>query len=486
MAAKIARIKKQVRNRKARQTHKALGYVMMLAVALVFLLLIDAIPYGKAPANFPSLPPHQFFGSVSCSAPAKIVPQNLQIRAVTTHTTTTTNYTINSTTPIIDAAYGYKPNLFFAEGIINGNNITLYVGNENVFSTSFSSSSITEKNLVLSSNCVDENRCGNSVCEASESCSSCVVDCGTCDDDNDDGGDSNIVNETISYTVQTGASMNDASTGLVTSVSNLVGHSISEQQIANFIDQSSQISPYIDVTGNLYTNGSVAILTVRIENSIQNQLSSFIVYEKIPKSFSQNSSKLVTISTGSSYNILKSDPEYVFLYKTLDAGQIITIQHKLVGNASASVLASLSIELYSESINTVQCTESTTRCSGLNVESCENGVWINSELCDERCAEVSGAQCVGRFADICTESEMRCSGNDVQKCESDSWITQETCEKGCLNNTCTIPQKQDYMIIIASLLAVCFIVIGFVAYRLLNKESDIDRILHRVGSKNDE
>ncbi len=480
----VSRKKRAAKTTRKHREYEVVEYIMVLCIAIVALLLLDAFPYGKAPADFPSLPPHQFFGLVTCTSEGKVVPQNLQLAAVTTHVAQTANYTLNSTANITNATYGYYPQLFFTEGIENGDNISMYVGAELVHSVLFSSSEISETNITLSASCVDENVCGNSVCEASESCDQCVVDCGTCDNGGNGGGgngNNNIINTTLNYTLQEGASLQTDSV-FRNAVSGMLTYSLSDQQVSEYISQSEQISPYIAVSANIYSDQSSSVLTIRIRNLIGNQLRNFIVYEKLPKSFAQNTGNTTTIASDATYSTVRADPEYAFLYDTFDAGEIITIQHRKSKSSTASFLSSLAFEVYTEEIMSVQCTESESRCSGNDIESCVSGAWEITEHCGYRCTEFSNARCVAQFSDVCTEGELRCDGNDVQVCEADSWITQETCEYGCMNKACVSasPESRDFTIVIAALLAVAVIAIGYIAYRKLRKESDVEKIIRRV------
>src|SRR3989338_5058908 len=151
------------RSRRQRKTQRVgvVTHLLVLAVAVALLVLLDARPTGKAPADFPSMPPHQFYGSAACSAQGTTLPDGLQIRAVTTHETTLANYTLNTTTNITSSRYGYAPALFLVEGAANGDNITFFVGSENVYSAAFSSAALDEVNVTLASSCVEANVCGN-------------------------------------------------------------------------------------------------------------------------------------------------------------------------------------------------------------------------------------------------------------------------------------------------------------------------------------
>lgn len=155
--------------KEAKKDNKALMIIIILIslFLIVFIIFYFQIKIFPSPAA-PPIIPQQFYG-ITIFANNSVLPDSTEIYTVI-------NGNFGANTTVADGRYGYN-DFFFIENAVDGDNIEFYINYSgdgiNIVNYSFSSSELTELNLIYG-------YCGDNYCSSSESCSSCDADCGGC------------------------------------------------------------------------------------------------------------------------------------------------------------------------------------------------------------------------------------------------------------------------------------------------------------------
>ncbi|MFC2143524.1 hypothetical protein ACFLQN_03930, partial [Candidatus Aenigmatarchaeota archaeon] len=383
----------------------------------------------------PSLPPQQFYGTVTCSNPTELMNQ--------TRVTASVNFTgygiKNYTTTIRNGTYGKLPYFFFVESDTYGKEIVFYVGNERITNTTFNTSELTELNLVATQCDYQGASCGNGACESGETCNNCEDDCGPCD---------NVTDVTINYDLSAGNTL-ETKQELQDALEDMWG-SLTNEDVNNYVSNSQLISSDLDTTINLHSDSSSSELTFDLTNAGNLKINNMLIYLVVPKEFSQQATD-VTITTAAEYRIVESDPEFGFLFDLIDIGDDFQIVLSTETSTEQTAINSVSLEAYAESADQLECNEYETQCNQNTLETCIENQWVFTEQCD-LCSE-SPARCVDV---VCNEGESRCLDDEVQVCQSGEWTTIELCESGCFGGSCS---NFDFTLIIIPIIIIIIVVV---------------------------
>ncbi len=204
---------------------------------------------------------------------------------------------------------------------------------------------------------------------------------------------------------------------------------MSEQARENLMRLSESISSQIQMTRNFRSANRTSTMETRLAYSGTQRAVNFMFYDAVPKDFAQHSDNITVTALGATMEVVDADPEYIFAYPQFDPGQEIIITYSVGATMSEDVIDSFSAEAYAQALEEAPIT-------------------------------------------TCTSGETRCSGNDLQACQDSVWVTQETCEYGCSGGVCnTVPPAgpEDYTFIII-IAVVAVLIIAFVAF-LVRKKS---------------
>lgn len=168
---------------------------------------------------------------------------------------------------------------------------------------------------------------------------------------------------------------------------------LSEEAIENMMRLSESIVPDIEVTRKFKIEANRSILSMEMKYKGEKRIINFVVWDKIPKTFAEHVNNITVYAPGATIEVVEVDPEYVFLYPTLDPNQTITIVYETSGEKDASLINETEIEVYAEAL----------------------GPPITEKI------------------KICNPGTRRCVGNDLQECSVDgsTWKTIQICEWGC-------------------------------------------------------
>ncbi|MCX6814029.1 MAG: hypothetical protein NTY20_00025, partial [Candidatus Aenigmarchaeota archaeon] len=181
-----------------------------------------------------------------------------------------------------------------------------------------------------------------------------------------------------------------------------------QEAFQNLIRLSQSITSNITVNRNIRAFNGSTTLTTTFRHSGQSRIKNFIIYEKVPKGFANNSANITITALGvSGYQTVETDPEYIFSYSELSPGQTINITYSIKKEVNTTLIDQFQTEVYAESVETAA-------------------------------APPEGPAGPG-FVKICNPGERRCSGMDLQQCSNagDNWVTLQTCSIGCENSRCT-------------------------------------------------
>ena len=204
---------------------------------------------------------------------------------------------------------------------------------------------------------------------------------------------------------------------------------MSEQARQNMMRLSESITNQVQMTRNFRNVNRVSTMETKIVHTGTQKASNFMLFDEIPKEFAQHADNITITAAGARVEIVDSDPEYLFIYDTLDPGQEIVITYLVESNVDESVIDSFSSEVYAQSLE-----EATT----------------------------------------CTEGQIQCSLSDIQICQDGEWVFQEACEYGCSGGVCsTVPPAGtgDYTLWIIIAVVVIIAAIGLIVFFLKKKPS---------------
>lgn len=117
-------------------------------------------------------------------------------------------------------------------------------------------------------------------------------------------------------------------------------------------------------------NNKKSSVSLKIKYNGTEQVNNFVVKDVIPKSFADTASKITINAPGAVVNVTKSDPEYLFTYKTVIPGEEKTISYSVNERAftvaneyAAPVILAESTQVYVPPTTTLPANQTTTTLS---------------------------------------------------------------------------------------------------------------------------
>lgn len=180
---------------------------------------------------------------------------------------------------------------------------------------------------------------------------------------------------------------------------------LNENAIENLIRLSNSITSQVQVTREFETKDGKSELTTKMTYKGGERVKNFMVYEKVPKTFSTNAKNITVTAYNAKIEVVEEDPEYMFLYSEMEPNQEVVIKYSINQEVDTSMIDEAETFVYGESYEGLAPGE------------------------------------------ICIAGEKRCSGNDLQQCKDDGtgWTNIETCEYGCDSKTlsCKQPSPEE-------------------------------------------
>jgi len=170
---------------------------------------------------------------------------------------------------------------------------------------------------------------------------------------------------------------------------------LSANAIENLMRLSASIVYDTEVTKFIESSKNLSNITIKIKYKGDRKVIKFMLYEKIPKAFASSSGSIRISASGATYEVVETDPEYVFTYPEMSAGE-------------ATIVFSVSKE-----VNTSALEQTATEIYGDVYEGLEEGK-------------------------ICVAGERRCFDIDLKECANDgmAWNMVRTCAYGCEDARC--------------------------------------------------
>ncbi len=202
---------------------------------------------------------------------------------------------------------------------------------------------------------------------------------------------------------------------------------MSEQARENMLRLSESISSEMGLSKNFSSGSGKTTLSLKFTHGGAKKIRNFMVYDTVPKTFANSSENVTVIAEGASIEVVESDPEYLFVYPEVLPDQELSVTYSVEKELAQSVIDDTSTEVYAESLE---------------------------EIIEPECT---------------VPGERRCSGDEVQECQNNEWVTTETCQHGCVSGVCKAapPVQIDWMlvggiaVIVVVVIAVVAVVMGF-------------------------
>ena len=125
---------------------------------------------------------------------------------------------------------------------------------------------------------------------------------------------------------------------------------LSQQALENIQRLSASITQDTELTRNLEVRANKSKLEIKIKNNGDKTAKNFALYDKLPKTFANTSDDINVTASGATIEIVEEDPEYLFLYPELKAGQEISIIYEVNKKINTSVIDNITTELYAGSL----------------------------------------------------------------------------------------------------------------------------------------
>ncbi|MFH1978443.1 MAG: M6 family metalloprotease domain-containing protein [Candidatus Aenigmatarchaeota archaeon] len=305
-------------------------------------------------------------------------------------------------------------------GITSLTNNTLYYYNITSCDTSRNCNTSGPNSFTTSSN-PQPASCGDGTCNGGESCATCSSDCGNCPPpDNNNNNNNNEPdppeNESTNLTtsivitpptaLRDNQELRDISEGIIDIPE------LTDDAVEDLISFSEAIIS--DFTGTRYlfiVNGD-SELVLKLKYNGNSNLINLMVYDIIPKEFTNNVTSLRLYVPYGNYEVVNPDPEFMFSYPKVRPGEEITISYTVETEVDFDIINKTNTSLFAEGIEEIP------DCNNNGV--CDSGV-ETIDNCPGDC-----------FASSCTPGEKRCNNDTVELCnvQGTGWNGQ-FCEFGC-------------------------------------------------------
>ncbi|MFH1978438.1 MAG: MopE-related protein [Candidatus Aenigmatarchaeota archaeon] len=244
------------------------------------------------------------------------------------------------------------------------------------------------------------------------------------------------------------------STTLQDASEKILGVSLDPSYIERLSDVSRKIVNDFYAVKHLTSGEDESTLVISLDYSGDKKLTNFMIYDIVPKEFASSSSEIF-VSSEYRYEIVNTDPEYLFTEKSIDPGAQIIISYKTNGSVNESVLKDGLTEIYADGLElSVTCDE-----NGV----CEFGSGENLVTCPGDCD----------LTDLCQPRELKCIGNDIHECDAEgsSWLISETCPWGCENNQCLGREVDSTLPLVIAVIVIVALIAIYNVYEFKIKDN---------------
>ncbi len=170
---------------------------------------------------------------------------------------------------------------------------------------------------------------------------------------------------------------------LISVLSDILGE-ITEEMQKSIEQISNQIKQDLGLSKNFRAANGKSTMTVTVTYNGEKTVQNLIIYDKLPKSFAENTADIMVSAPGAIVKIVKEDPEYAFIYPEMDPGQEIVITYDINEEKNSTVMDGVYTEIYAESYKQERlCNPGLKRCNGDALEQCnvEGTGWIKVQDC---------------------------------------------------------------------------------------------------------
>ena len=177
--------------------------------------------------------------------------------------------------------------------------------------------------------CKAKDRCSTSICKEPKGCSDEVdLECKKrmLEEELDELSPTidvpKLKNNEIAYMVQL-ASKEDIQTKIDENpkmkeeIEKVIGKELTPEITKKIAANAVELSKNVNISRNILHDANKSIMTLKVRYMGAGKVTNFVIYDIVPKSFSSNSKDITVNAPGAIIKIIKEDPEYAFLYPTM-------------------------------------------------------------------------------------------------------------------------------------------------------------------------